>query len=289
MSKDSIIIGKEGVFMSYIVGIDVGGSTTKIVAFDHNENIVAPMFVTAEDQMTSIYGAFGKFTSTNNIKLSDVDKIMITGVGSTFIGEELYGIECQHVSEFQSVGIGGQYLSGLDRALVVSMGTGTACVYANGKERTYIGGTGAGGGTIMGLSKLMLGVSDINTLSTLAEEGDLSKIDLFIGDITNKSISPTFEDTTTAANFGNLSELAGHSDIALGILNLIFETVGMVAVFASRSCDIKDIVLTGTLTRITQAKSIYDKMSAMFGVNFIIPDYSRYGTVIGAALSYFKK
>ena len=102
--------------MSYIVGIDVGGSTTKIVAFDHNENIVAPMFVTAEDQMTSIYGAFGKFTSTNNIKLSDVDKIMITGVGSTFIGEELYGIECQHVSEFQSVGIGGQYLSGLDRA-----------------------------------------------------------------------------------------------------------------------------------------------------------------------------
>ncbi len=275
--------------MSYIVGIDVGGSTTKIVAFDHDKNIIHPIFVTAEDQMTSIYGAFGKFTSENGIKLSDVERIMITGVGSTFIGGELYNIPCEHVSEFEAVGIGGQYLSGLDRTLVVSMGTGTACVYANGKERTYIGGTGAGGGTIMGLSKIMLGVSDINTLCNLAEEGDLSKIDLFIGDITNKSISPTLADTTTAANFGNLSELATHSDMALGILNLIFETVGMVAVFASRSCDIKDIVLTGTLTRIPQAKTIYEKMSAMFGVNFIIPDYSRYGTVIGAALSYFKE
>ena len=275
--------------MSYIVGIDVGGSTTKIVAFDEDLKIVEPMFVTAQDQMTSIYGAFGKFTSKNGIKLEDVKRIMITGVGSTFIGEELYSIKCEHVSEFKAVGIGGQYLSKLEKALVVSMGTGTACVYANGKERTYIGGTGVGGGTIMGLSKLTLGVSDIKTLCELAESGDLSNIDLRIGDITNKSISPTLSDTTTAANFGNLSELATHPDIALGILNLVFETVGMIAVFASRSCDIKDIVLTGTLTRTPQAKPVYEKMSAMFDVNFIIPDNSRYGTVIGAALSYFNK
>lgn len=275
--------------MSYIVGIDVGGSTTKIVAFDHNKRIVAPMFVTAEDQMTSIYGAFGKFTSMNGISLADVDRIMITGVGSTFIGNELYGIECEHVSEFQAVGIGGQYLSGLERALVVSMGTGTASVYANGKSRTYIGGTGVGGGTIIGLSKKMLGVGDMKTLCELAEEGDLGNIDLRIGDITNKSISPTLQDSTTAANFGNLSDLANNSDIALGILNLVFETVGMIAVFASRSCEIRDIVLTGTLTRAPQAKPIFDKMSSMFDVNFIIPDHSRYGTVIGAALSYFEK
>ncbi len=275
--------------MSYIVGIDVGGSTTKIVAFDRGKRIVAPMFVTAQDQMTSIYGAFGKFTSTNSIALGDVDRIMITGVGSTFIGNELYGIACEHVSEFQAVGIGGQYLSGLEKALVISMGTGTASVYANGKERTYIGGTGVGGGTVIGLAKKMLGIGDIMTLYDLAKDGDLDKIDLRIGDITNKSISPTLKDTTTASNFGNLSELASSSDIALGIFNLVFETVGMIAVFASRSCNIRDIVLTGTLTRAPQAKAIFEKMSAMFNVNFIIPDNSRYGTVIGAALSYFKE
>ena len=230
-----------------------------------------------------------EITSENNITLDSVERIMITGVGSTFINEELYSIPCEHVSEFQAVGIGGQYLSGLDCALVVSMGTGTACVYANGKERTYIGGTGVGGGTIIGLSKKMLGIGDMNTLCELAMQGDLDKIDLRIGDITKKSISPTFTDKTTAANFGNLSELANSSDIALGILNLVFETVGMVAVFASRSCKISDVVLTGTLTRTPQAKEIFRVMSSMFNINFIIPDNSRYGTVIGAALSHFNK
>ncbi len=275
--------------MGYIVGIDVGGSTTKIVAFDSNKKMIEPMFVTAQDQMTSIYGAFGKFISTNNIVLDDVDTVMITGVGSTFVGGNLYGIPCRHISEFQCVGIGGQYLSGLERALVVSMGTGTAAVFANGNELTYIGGTGVGGGTIIGLAKKMLGIGDIHNLYELATSGNLNNIDLLIGDITNKSISPTLTDGVTAANFGNLSDLATPEDIALGILNLVFETIGMVAVFASRSCKINDVVLTGTLTRAPQAKPIYDKMKSMFGVNFIIPEYSRYGTVIGAALSYFKE
>jgi type II pantothenate kinase len=247
------------------------------------------MFVTAEDQMTSIYGALGKFTNMNNISLAEVERIMITGVGSTFIGNELYSIPCEHVSEFISVGIGGQYLSGLKKALVVSMGTGTASVYADGSNRTYIGGTGVGGGTIIGLSKKMLGIGDINTLFEIAKDGDLNSVDLKIGDITNKNISPTLSEKTTAANFGNLSELATPADIALGILNLVFETVGMIAVFASRSCNIRDIVLTGTLTRAPQAKEIFETMSAMFDTNFIIPDHSRYGTVIGAALSYFNK
>lgn len=275
--------------MGYIVGIDVGGSTTKIVAFDSNKKMIEPMFVTAQDQMTSIYGAFGKFISTNSIVLDDVDTIMITGVGSTFVGGDLYGIPCKHISEFQCVGIGGQYLSGLERALVVSMGTGTAAVFANGNELTYVGGTGVGGGTIIGLAKKMLGIGDIHNLYELAISGNLNNIDLLIGDITNKSISPTLTDGVTAANFGNLSDLATPEDIALGILNLVFETIGMIAVFASRSCNINDVVLTGTLTRAPQAKPIYDKMKSMFGVNFIIPEYSRYGTVIGAALSYFKE
>ena len=177
--------------MGYIVGIDVGGSTTKIVAFDNNKKMIEPMFVTAQDQMTSIYGAFGKFISTNSIVLGDVDTIMITGVGSTFVGHDLYGIPCRHISEFQCVGIGGQYLSGLENALVVSMGTGTASVFANGDKLTYIGGTGVGGGTIIGLAKKRLGVGDINSLYELASSGNINNIDLLIGDITNKNISPT--------------------------------------------------------------------------------------------------
>ena len=57
--------------MSVIIGIDIGGSTTKIVGFTSDKKIIEPMFVQANDQKTSAYGAFGKFTDANNIKLSD--------------------------------------------------------------------------------------------------------------------------------------------------------------------------------------------------------------------------
>lgn len=275
--------------MSVIIGIDIGGSTTKIVGFTSDKKIIEPMFVQANDQKTSAYGAFGKFTDTNGIKLSEIEKIMITGVGSTFIGDELYSIPCEHVREFDANGRGALYLSGLSEALVVSMGTGTAMVYANGNNVSYDGGTGVGGGTLIGLSKQMLGVSDTETLFTLAKDGDLNNVDLRIGDITKKDISPTLSAGTTAANFGNLSELATPADIACGLINLVFETIGMVAVFAAKSRNIKDIVLIGSLTRNSEVKHVFDKIANMFGLKFYIPDRSRYGTVIGAALCYFEK
>ncbi len=275
--------------MSVIIGIDVGGSTTKIVGFTSHKKIIEPMFVQANDQKTSTYGAFGKFTDANSIKLSEIERIMITGVGSTFIGDELYSIPCEHVREFDANGRGALYLSGLDEALVVSMGTGTAMVYATHDTIAYDGGTGVGGGTLLGLSKQMLGVSDTETLFTLAKDGDLNKIDLRIGDITKKDISPTLSAGTTAANFGNLSELATQSDIAMGLINLVFETIGMVAVFAARSRNIRDIVLIGSLTRNHEVKQVFDVIGEMFNLKFIIPERSRYGTVIGAALCYFDR
>lgn len=275
--------------MSIIIGIDIGGSTTKIVGFTNEKKIIEPMFVHANDQKTSAYGAFGKFTDTNNIKLSEIEKVMITGVGSTFIGDELYSIPCEHVREFDANGRGALYLSGLDEALVVSMGTGTAMVYANGEEIVYDGGTGVGGGTLIGLSKKMLGVSDIETLFALAKDGDLNNVDLRIGDITQKDISPNLSAGTTAANFGKLSELATPSDIAVGLINLVFETIGMVAVFAAKSRNMKDIVLIGAMTRNPEVKRVFDVVGSMFGLRFIIPERSRYGTVIGAALCHFDK
>ena len=47
-----------------IIGIDVGGSTTKIVGFE-GERMINPTHVKAGDPVASVYGAFGKFTSEN--------------------------------------------------------------------------------------------------------------------------------------------------------------------------------------------------------------------------------
>ncbi|MGI6203343.1 MAG: type II pantothenate kinase [Eubacteriales bacterium] len=272
-----------------IIGIDVGGSTTKIVGVDDNRNLIEPMFVRATDPITSLYGAFGKFLSQNKLTLSDIRRVIVTGVGSSFITESIYELECVHVSEFECIGLGGLFLSGLERAVVVSMGTGTALVYvASDGSMTYLGGTGVGGGTLIGLSKKLLSTDNIDNIVGLAANGNLSNVDLRLADITNKDLLPGLPPELTVANFGKVNDLASRFDLALGLINMVFETVGMIAIFAARHCDTKDIVLLGNLTQIPQGRDTINTLNNIFKVNFMVPDRSQFGTVIGAALAGLK-
>ncbi len=275
--------------MKVVVGIDVGGSTTKIVGFRRGEagaELMEPLFVRAADPITSLYGAFGKFTTENDLSLSDISCVMTTGVGSTYLTKPIYDLPCRSVAEFSSVGRGGLYLSGLSEAIVVSLGTGTAVVHAKASgEIEYLGGTGVGGGTLVGLSRLLLKMDSVDHISALAEEGDLSRIDLRISDLTSEASRGEMIPEMTASNFGKISDIATRGDIALGVLNMVFETVGMVAYFAAKSRGLSDIVLTGNLTNIPYSRSIFEKLSEMFNVNFLIPERAQFGTVIGTALS----
>ncbi len=272
-----------------IIGIDVGGSTTKIVGFrrgGQERALIDPLFVRATDQITSAFGAFGKFLDTNSLSLEDIERIMITGAGSSFITKPLYGLPCYRIEEFKAIGLGGLYLSKLPKALIASLGTGTALVYAEeGQEPKYLGGTGVGGGTLVGLSKKLLDMDTVTHIEELAKTGSLNNIDLRIGDIIKSNNIPGFTDTTTASNFGNISELATKNDIALGIINMVFETIGMISIFAARGCGIRDVILTGNLSSVSQANDIFSTLNRMFDMNFMIPEYSRFGTVIGAALA----
>lgn len=275
--------------MSVVIGIDVGGSTTKIVGFDNTiggKRLIDPLFVRATDPITALYGAFGKFTDHNGIELSDIEIVKVTGVGSSKIKKPIYGLNCEHVSEFDCIGLGGLYLSGLDEAIVVSLGTGTALIHARrGKDIEYLGGTGVGGGTLIGLSKRMLGMDDIQHIQELAEGGDLDKIDWRIGNISKRDILPGASDKMTASNFGNISDIATKSDIACGIINMVFETIAMVAMFAARNYKLSDIILTGNLATLNKAPEIFANLNSMFNLNFKIPENARFGTVIGAALT----
>ena len=276
-----------------VIGIDVGGSTTKIVGFRENSEgvreLISPFLVRATDPITSIYGAFGKFTSENNLDISDIDRIMVTGVGATHMSKPIYSIKCNIVPEFTAVGLGGLYLSGLDEAIIVSMGTGTALVHAkkegNDTHINYLGGTGIGGGTLLGLTKKMIGIDTIEHIEKVAENGDLDKIDLRVKDISIDADYTGVNANLTAANFGKLSDLADSSDIALGLANMVAETIAMLAVFAARGNKIKDIVLIGNLTTIKPVRDVFENLGEDFGVNFIIPENASFGTVIGAALS----
>jgi len=277
--------------MKTVIGIDVGGSTTKIVGFKYSDNkrtLIDPFCVKATDPLTSIYGAFGKFTLENGLKLNDINKVMITGGGASYMSEPIYSLDCTPVPEFDSIGLGGLYLSGLDEAIVVSMGTGTALVYARNKSdgvhTEYLGGTGVGGGTLIGLSRKMLGVDTIEHIEQLCEGGDLDNIDLRIKDISKNQAYKGVNEDLTASNFGKLSDIANKHDIALGIANMVSETIAMISIFAARSYGIKNIILIGNLTSIKAIRKTFEGLKQNFDVNFIIPEMAQFGTVIGAAL-----
>ncbi len=274
-----------------VIGIDVGGSTTKIVGFRKNSNgkneLITPFLVRATDPITSIYGAFGRFTSQNGLALDEIDKIMVTGVGATHMQEPIYSLPCQTVPEFTAVGLGGLYLSGLDEAIIVSMGTGTALIHAKkaGKNTNinYLGGTGVGGGTLLGLTRKMTGIDTIEHIEEICREGDLGNIDLRVKDISKNSKYTGVNEDLTAANFGKVSDMATNGDIALGVANMVAETVAMLAVFAARGHNVKDVVLIGNLTTIKPVRDVFENLTS-FGINFVIPENASFGTVIGAAL-----
>ncbi|MGI6166859.1 MAG: pantothenate kinase [Eubacteriales bacterium] len=280
--------------MRTIIGIDVGGSTTKIVGFsiyeDENIELIEPQIVRATDPITSIYGAFGRFLDINNLELRDIDRVMMTGVGSTFVTKPIYSLKCRAVPEFTSIGVGGLYLSGLDEAIVVSMGTGTPVIHAKrtGRKRAaeinYLGGTGIGGGTLIGLSRKMLGVDTIEHIEQLCRGGDLDKVDLRVKDISDTSLFPNINHDLTASNFGKLSDLANRHDIALGIANMVAETIAMMAIFAARMHKLDKIVLTGNLTSFVPIRDTIVRLGPAFNVTFLVPDNAQFGTVIGAAL-----
>mgnify|MGYP000481941408 CR=1 FL=1 len=103
-----------------VIGIDVGISTTKIVGIDEDGIVVSPIRIKATDPITSLYGAFGKYLHDNQISLSEVEHVMLTGVGSAYIDEPIYGLPTSKSEEFVADGLGAKYESKLDRMSEVS-------------------------------------------------------------------------------------------------------------------------------------------------------------------------
>ena len=276
----------EAVAMAVILGIDIGGSTTKIVGLRGDQSIIAVQRVKAEGPLPSLYGALGSFMTNNRLELGDIDRVVLTGVGASHVEGQIYGIPTTKVEEFTAVGTGGLALTGKEKAVVVSMGTGTAFVWADNTtgEMVHLGGSGVGGGTLAGLCSLLCGARRFDQIQKLCNHGDISKIDLNVGDITRQEYA-TLPLDITAANFGNVSDDATHSDIALGIVNLIFQSIGTTAVMACLAKGCGTVVLTGFMTVLEQCRPCFDLFTRLHGVTFLIPENATYATCIGAALS----
>ena len=217
-----------------IVGIDIGGSTTKAVAYE--KRIIGKTSVTTTDPYAAAAGALAKLFVEIKRSLKDVASVALTGGGSHGMSSDLLGLKVEKVDEMQAIGLGGIELTGKDEALVVSMGTGTAvlAVRGRGDEIKHVSGTGVGGGTLMGLSRSLLNKYEIGTLWKLARGGDLSKVDLSVKEITGGAVG-FLPEYATASNFGRVTDDASENDLALGVINMVGQVIGTIACLAARS------------------------------------------------------
>ena len=226
--------------MGVILGIDIGGSSTKIVGLHENGTVIDMLRVKAEDPLTSLYGALGNFLATHSLKLTDIGHIALTGVGASYVDGDIYEIR-------------------------------------------HIIGSGIGGGTLSGLSELITGVHQYALIRKLCQDGDLSQIDLTIGDMSKGKVG-ALPPEATAANFAKLAEDATSADKMRGLVNLVLQAIGTMSVLACRTCGTNTVVLTGALTMLPPAHETFELFTQLYGVEYIIPENATFATAIGAAL-----
>lgn len=252
----------------------------KLVELDEKGNILNKLITTK----IPIMEAIEKFIIKNKTDKTSISKIVLTGVGTDEIEGNIYNIPTIKVDEFVAIGTGGLYLANQNEALIVSIGTGTAFVMAEKSSFKHIGGTGVGGGTLLNLCKKVGNLSSFESINEAIQKGTLKNIDLTIEDITKKEI-PNLPKDTTSANFGKLKETATKEDIIIGIANMIFETIGVMAVFATQNTGNKNIIVVGNVATMPYMKIVLEKIEKLHDVKFIIPKDAEFATVIGAIKS----
>ena len=266
--------------MSIVLGIDIGGSTAKAAGYRDGE-LLGFMEPRAEDRPEPIYSVLEGFLRKHGMPKADVSEIVLTGVGTAGAAERIRGIPAYKADEFEAIARGGLMLSGKEEALVVSIGTGTAFIRADRDGIAHIGGSGVGGGTLMGLSERLFGAKSFEAITEMAKRGDLRNVDLMIEDICGMTSLPPY---VTATNFGKIKSAAADPDFALGLINLIFQTVGVMAVFACRGQRVKDVVVTGAMAVLPQAREVFDLLHIMHGITFTIPENAAFAGAVGAIL-----
>jgi type II pantothenate kinase len=259
-----------------VIGIDIGSSTTKIIEYK-NDDIVSKKIIRRVYERNDL----DNFIDENNIK--EINKIVFTGIGTDKLNKEEYDFNIEVVEEFDAIGIAGKYLSKKDNVFVVSVGTGTAIIEVNGNEIKHLGGTGVGAGTLFNLCNRYLNINSYDELVELAVKGNIEKIDLRIGDVTDKEIK-TLPKDLTLANFGKFELDSTREDKVLGFVNMVFEVIGMMVAFAAVKSECKDAILIGNIVAIPGVKEILKKIEFTHKMNFIVLDDVEFAVALGAVI-----
>ncbi|MBS7615161.1 hypothetical protein KEJ18_05460 [Candidatus Bathyarchaeota archaeon] len=267
-----------------IAGLDVGASATKAVLIKESR-VVSQYLAETTDSISSAKRVLSVLVSSVK-NGSKIQKVAVSGGGSRIIGKQLLGFPVERVDEIIANGYGGLFLSRKNQGIIVSIGTGTSIVaaYEGGRKIVHLGGTGVGGGTILGLARRMLDVNNFKILENMALKGDINRVDLTVGDVVGGSIGIIPADAT-ASNLAKLCVETSQEDVAAGIFNLVSQVVGVVSAMAAKSCGLEnDVIFVGRLAKSPLVSRIVLETVNIFGLKAIVPEKCEYCTASGAAV-----
>lgn len=279
----------------YILVFDIGSTNIKTLVL----SITGPR----DDEKIKLLGKekyrgidfcsfFYKVLDKYKIEKNDIETLVLTGTGTSFLDDTIDGINVIKVDEHLAISYGGILLSKYDEAVIVSIGTGTTIVYSNLNDYKRLGGTGLGGGTFVGLSNALINLQsdsrDIKPFEILVEyakKGNHKNLDLLIGDISKNDILDMSMDIT-AANFAKLSGNYRLEDTVAATLNLVLENISLLVKALNEDLP---VVYIGTLVSDTYVQERLTEIADYTGSDIHFVEDGEFAIAIGAWENYLLK
>lgn len=262
------------------IGVDAGGSLIKIAYTDMNTTHYLKF---PADQLKAAAEWVNGQTNSH---------IAITG-GKAVALNQLLNTNATLVPEFEATIVGAQQLliekgHKQDSYILTNVGTGTSIHYINNDQHVRVAGTGVGGGTIMGLAKLLTGLDNYEEITKLAASNMRDRIDLKVHHI-YEGTEPPIPGDLTASNFGNLRDLSkgalSNEELTSTVVGMVAETITVVSLQVAQQFNAKAIVYIGsTFTNNPLMSEIVVRYTKMYGLQSIHLIHGEFSGAIGAML-----
>jgi type II pantothenate kinase len=264
------------------LGVDFGGSILDVALEQQGE--ISQSWSFANGTYACTPQGLAQLLQDLALDRKAISAVVTTGGRSRNLPEVMGNVPLVRVGEMEAIGRGGQVLTGLaEPLLVVSLGTGTAMVEYQEGESKHVGGTGVGGGTLLGLARLMGLGTKFDAIEALAGQGDAGRVDLSIADIVGSGIG-RLPGNFVASHFAKAAKCDDYTkaDQAAGIFHLVTASIAMLAVALAQAEKLQKIVFIGRLAESHLVQQFALEIGKAYQVDMVFPDEARLGAVRGA-------
>jgi type II pantothenate kinase len=218
-----------------------------------------------------------------DINIKEISSIGVTGGKSADLPDRICDVPITKVNEIDAIGKGARSLYKISKesSLVVSSGTGTACVHIQNTATNHLGGISVGGGMLEGLSNLLVNIPHGVKINNFAEKGNRKILDVMIGEAVNEIGNLNAE--ITAANFAKARNESTNSieDISASLCNMVGEVIGTVAYLNALLVGSNKAYFLGRTSMLSEVKKGIDARLALAGIEGIYDDNRAFGNAIG--------